>query len=289
MYNTSPASWVSAIRFKLRKPLQSPDTPGLARILDESYYARRDPLVQRLVERIRAGENLYDVLQGFRAKNYDERVAEYPYFVSWLLKQEKGSDLLDVGCTLNNKIVSNVLRERCNCVWFCNGVAESTVFISNPIYYHLSDLEHSFPSGNQFSLVTCLSTIEHIGYDNSVFGWTTPGRYTSPAVEPLVKALRRLGQLLAPGGNMLVSFPFGHREVLVHPVTKKIGSQVFDYASLQEGLAAAKSEGVMSEAEVLAATENGWERVDARTCDLRYADGCPASRAVAFIRGSKED
>jgi len=152
----------------------------------------------------------------------------------------------------------------------------------------VADLDQSFPGGEQFTLVTCLSTIEHIGYDNSQYGLKTPARYTTPTVEPLVNALRKLAQLLTPGGSMLVSFPFGHREVLVHPVTRKIASQVFDFAALKEGLAVLQSEGVTSEVEVFAASETGWGPVDARTCDLRYADGCPAACAVTFVRGKKE-
>jgi hypothetical protein len=196
-------------------------------------------------------------------------------------------DILDVGCVLNNKLVSNILKEHCQQIWLANLVVEPHVYLQNPVYYHLSSLEDAFPYGQQFPLVTCLSTIEHIGYDNSQYGSKTPAKYTQPSIEPLLQSLCKLARLLAPGGQLLVSVPFGYRETLIHPATGKIFSQVFDFAAMQAGLVELQKAGVASELEVIAATKIGWGPVDPQTCTARYAENTPAAGAVAFITGRK--
>lgn len=267
---------------------QPVDTGPLARKLDATYFARRNPLTQKLMEQVRSGENFYQVMQGFRGKDYDDRVVEYPYFVTWLLRQETGQDILDVGCVLNNKLVSNILKERCKRVWLSNLVVESQVFVQNSVFYHLAGLHDAFPDGEQFPLVTCLSTIEHIGYDNSQYGSKISAKYTEPALEPLTQSLHKLGMLVAPGGELLVSVPFGYREAVTHPATGKKSSQIFDATAIEAGMEALHNSGIATEFEVMAATEQGWEIAAPKTCQARYADGTPAAGAVAFITGKKD-
>jgi SAM-dependent methyltransferase len=64
----------------------------------------------------------------------------------------------------------------------------------------VQDLTYAENVEPEFDLVTCLSTIEHIGL----------GRYGDP-IDPWgdVKMARNLGKLLRPGGILLLSFPSG--------------------------------------------------------------------------------
>ena len=94
---------------------------------------------------------------------------------------------------------------------------------------------------------------------------------------------------MAPGGRLLVSFPYGLREVLEHPSTHRIGSQVFDRNSLQHALQTLQDAGVKGRAEVYQAADRGWARVAPEACAARYADGCPAAAAVyRSSRGAME-
>ncbi len=226
-------------------------------------------------------------MRGFKGNAYDDRMIEYPYFAAWLMRREKGLDILDVGCVLNHRLVGNFLLERCNRVWFCNPSVEYKLFIRNPVFYHVATLERSFPCGEQFQLVTCLSTIEHIGYDNSHYGFYDPPQYHKPQIEPLLDSLAKLAQLIAKGGSILISVPFGDREALVHPATFKVASQVFDYSAVLQGQKVLQEEGVDCELEAFVATDNGWNSADPKKVNARYADGCPAAGAVAFIKGKK--
>jgi len=58
-----------------------------------------------------------------------------------------------------------------------------------------------------FDLVLCISTLEHIGCDNARYGIEAPDD-----VEGDVKALVEMGRLLAAGGRILISVPFGRRQ-----------------------------------------------------------------------------
>lgn len=228
------------------------------------------------------------MLRNIPARSFDERVAEYPYLVSWLLDRKRGDALLDVGCVLNNKLVTDILHTCVKELWFSN-VDLEPLKVSSPVYYHISSLVEAFPNGQQFSLVTCLSTIEHIGYDNSQYGSSIPGKYTSVNEEPLIESLTKITQIMAPGGYMLVSVPFGYREVLIHPVTGKIASQGFDASAIQKGIQAMEREGISVDFEVFQATAEGWVPVEPAACNARYADGCPAAAAVAFIKGHRKE
>ena len=258
-----------------------------AAIPTQGYLVQRNDLIAEQIRRVRGGEDIVSVLSGFPAKVFDERTAEYAYFVWWLLTQAEEKSLLDVGCVLNNKAVSAILRDRCTSIWFCNAALEPVV-IENPVYYHVSTLENSFPSGQRFPLVTCLSTIEHVGYDNSQYGTKSVPEYTETTVEPLVSSVEHLTRITARPGNLLISVPFGFREVLIHPKTGRVASQVFDSEAMQEGVRTLEHAGFSAKLEVFAAKNDGWHRTDPEGCQARYADGCPAAGAVAFLSGYAE-
>jgi 2-polyprenyl-3-methyl-5-hydroxy-6-metoxy-1,4-benzoquinol methylase len=273
-----------------RKPKPSVDKKSgrpLAALLDAAYMEERNAFIRHCIDRIRAGEALEAVLSGFDAREMDERVAEYSFFSDWLLAKPAGSDLLDVGCVLNNAVVADVLSERIADVWFCNPAKERQVALENRVHYQISPIESAFLDGHQFDLVTCLSTIEHIGYDNSQYGVKEKARFSEPQTQTLTEALERLAALTAPGGHLLVSVPYGFRETLMHPVTHKIASQVFDHDSLSEGARVVEDGGVQTELVVLEASDSGWRRADPRACRARYAVGCPAAGAVAFLVGHR--
>lgn len=288
LYGLSARRVVNAFRGWLlrQKAKRMADRP--IPILSTGFQVRQDRQIEGLIGRVAGGEDLDRVVAGFDARRFGERVVEYPYVVEWLLSQPPGNDLLDVGCVLNKRLLSGVLGERCRAVWFCNPALEPPQLPGLPVFYHLSPLATAFPNGMRFPSVTCLSTLEHIGYDNSQYGDAAPARYSAPSTEPFRQSFSSLARLLAPGGSLLVSFPFGRREVLIHPRTAKISSQVMDRAAVEECLPVFEAEGVGVTVEVFAATASGWQRRGLERDDYRYADGCPAAAAVAFIRGKKD-
>jgi len=147
-----------------------PQTDRQPTILGPDYFAKHDPMVTSMCMRVLAGESIESIIgSGYRGLDFGERVVEYPAVVDWLQQCPQGCDLLDVGCTLNNAIIAEPLLQCCRQIMFCNPALERKIQIQNPVFYHLASLECALPFGPRFSLVTCLSTLEHIGYDNSQF------------------------------------------------------------------------------------------------------------------------
>jgi SAM-dependent methyltransferase len=118
-----------------------------------------------------------------------------------------------------------------------------------------------------FELIFCISTLEHIGCDNSVYGLAAehdPGG--------MARALRELRRVLAPQGRMLVTVPCGEHEdhgwFLQQPVSAWLA--LFERAGLG-----------VNEREVYELRADGWRR--ARRFSergVRYGSRGPAASAV---------
>lgn len=260
-----------------------PDGTLLAARLTPDYYAVRDPLIQSRISRLLDGEPLEQLLKDLRARLFDERVVEYLVLADWLLTHGTVDRLLDVGCVLNNKLVSTLLPARVEVLHLCNPAPERLAIGSLPVEFHRASLRAMSGAGRQFERISCISTIEHIGYDNSQYGLRQPATHAAPQLETLVQAMQDLSSLTAEGGRLLLSVPYGFREVLTHPVTRRIGSQVFDFPSINEGIGVLGALGFETDLRVFQAYDNGWCQVSAADCRARYAQGCPAAAAVAFV------
>lgn len=256
--------------------------------LDTSYRQRQAALLATLFRRLDDGEPLDRVLQGFDGRQFGERVVEYPYACHWLREGNAGVDHLDIGCVLNYQPFDAVLRRHCRSLTLCNPALEVPQ-ISVPLYYHVADLARAFPRGETFASITCLSTIEHIGFDNSQYGSDEPARYDAPTLEPWLESLERIVELLAPRGRFMVSVPYGHPEARRHRATRRLAFQVFGYEALCAAESLLEGRGIRARAVVFAGGETGWDRREPDTVTSPYAKGFPGASAVAFIEGIRAD
>ncbi len=251
------------------------------------YRQKRDAMIALLVDRVWAGENLDNVLSGL-SNEWDERVIEYPFAVYWLRKL-KIFRYLDAGCVMNNRVVDRILREQVTEIWLNNLVTEP-LQISLPVYFCVSKLDQAFQNTDiHFDAITCLSTIEHIGYDNLQYGADSAAIYNSPSMVPLRESLEKLVKILKPEGSLLVSVPYGFREVLIHPHTGKRSSQVFDLGCMQDACDFLTGLGMRTNLELFGIKDGVWQRIseidDPKS--FRYAQVGPAASGVAFIVGGK--
>jgi glycosyltransferase involved in cell wall biosynthesis/SAM-dependent methyltransferase len=120
-----------------------------------------------------------------------------------------------------------------------------------------------------FDLVLCISTLEHIGHDNTQYG--LPFEQREHAAD--AAALSELARILAPSGRLLISVPFGRREE--RGWFKQYDHEEWNQLIGRAGLTAA-------EQEHFKLTDQGWEPVqDPRTMGLlSYGDGVPAAKGV---------
>ena len=138
---------------------------------------------------------------GFRL---DERSVEYPWVFSRITTSHK--NILDAGSTFNNAtILDSLSLENCRLTIYTY-FPEKNCFHSKRINYVFGDLRDLPFKNSLYDLVICQSTIEHVGMDNQIYGYKE-GK--SGASAEYLKVVDELVRVLAHGGKLLITFPYG--------------------------------------------------------------------------------
>ena len=158
------------------------------------------------LELFRSGESLpagYGV-------GLDERIVEYPFVFS-RLKNDK-SVFLDAGSTFNYESIveHSVLREKELNIY--TYFPESWNFVGKRISYQFGDLRALPYRNDWFDEIACISTIEHIGMDNTLYGYKETRNSAGPdASAGYLTVIKELLRVLKPGGSLFLTFPFGRK------------------------------------------------------------------------------
>lgn len=139
----------------------------------------------------------------------DERIIEYPWLLYRLPLCE--GKLLDAGSTLNfdfilthkvlesKKIFISTLAPEGNCYW------------KGCISYIYEDLRETCYKDDFFDWVVSLSTIEHIGLDNTML-YTNDISKTENNHGTYLQAIKEFHRILKPGGVLYITVPFGKKK-----------------------------------------------------------------------------
>lgn len=155
----------------------------------------------------------------------DERVIELPLAID-IIRREQGVYVLDAGAALNLPFLKqHQLLSECNVIHLTqSGYNELPLFEGSQYSYVFGDLRTLLFNDNLFDYVICISTLEHIGMDNSRYGGTLESDPDS-----YLTALREMYRVLKPTGVLMITVPFG---AYVHHGW----FQVFSYRHIQEML-----------------------------------------------------
>jgi SAM-dependent methyltransferase len=127
-----------------------------------------------------------------------ERVVEIPWVVSRIGSPQR---LLDVGSTFAPRVYTRALARRD--IGELHGIDLSPGTVPG-LTMTQADIRHMpFPDAH-FDVVVCISTLEHIGHDNTRYA--TGERDAAGQGET---ALGEMERVLRPGGRLLVTVPFG--------------------------------------------------------------------------------
>jgi SAM-dependent methyltransferase len=228
-------------------------------------------------QRLRPFERRRQLPRGYGV-GLDERVVEY----AWLLAARPRGRVLDAGSTLNHEHILDRVLPEVESLTIVTLEPEEVSFTRRRVSYVYGDVRNLPFRDGWFDTVVSLSTIEHIGMDNRAYGSNLP-----PSADPDVEAataLRELRRVMRPGGELLISVPFGAYEDMGW--LRQFGDKQLDL--LHEALGPAEVQ-----IEFFRYGANGWLRSDRKAAaDARYRpptappaeDRAVAARAVACVR-----
>jgi len=143
-------------------------------------------------------------------KNYgrgiDERIVEYPWIISNI--DLKSGKLLDTGSALN---FSDILEHEVfvdKKITIANLNPESRCYWEKEISYIFDDIRSMPFRDGSFDLITCISTLEHVGMDNTTM-YTRNTKYKESEKRDYFKVITELKRLLKQNGKLLITVPFG--------------------------------------------------------------------------------
>ena len=178
---------------------------------------------EAFLDRVRRGEPLpprYGV-------GIDERCVEYP----WALGHLRGGRgrLLDAGSVLNHDFVIAHPAVAAHEVHVLTLAPEASCFWRRGVSYLFGDLRDNPIRDAYYDAVVSLSTLEHVGCDNTTYSGHAAHQEHRPTDYRL--AMRELARVMRPGAALLLSVPYGrhaHHGWL----------QVFDAEMLADAIAA---------------------------------------------------
>ena len=135
----------------------------------------------------------------------DERCVEYPWLFAHL--RPGPERVLDAGSALNHEIVLQqpLLREKK--LHIVTLAPEAGCHWTRGIGYLYEDLRALPIRDGFYGTVACVSTIEHVGCDNTFYGDSRPPTVAESSDFEIV--MRELRRVLQPGGQLLLTVPFG--------------------------------------------------------------------------------
>jgi hypothetical protein len=190
---------------RIREYLKSGCKPHTAGYKEHKKKILCDVLAnQELLACFRCGETL-PANYGFRI---DERIVEYPWILAMLGAAE--GLLLDAGSALNYEYLLDhpVLRNRKIVIY---NLSPERFLSRDSVSYIFGDLRHTILRNESFDEVVCISTLEHVGMNNTLL-YSKDARFDEFKPNDYLDVVREFKQLLKPCGRLFITVPYGRYE-----------------------------------------------------------------------------
>jgi SAM-dependent methyltransferase len=133
-------------------------------------------------------------------------VVEYPWLFNRLPADEGW--LLDAGSVLNHPFLLERNLFRNKRVFISTLAPEPISLTALGVSYVYEDFRDSCFKNNHFDWIVSLSTLEHIGMDNTML-YTDDASKREESPLSYLDAIRELKRILKHGGHLYISVPFG--------------------------------------------------------------------------------
>lgn len=218
----------------------------------------------------------------------DERIVEYP----WLFSRLQAANLrsLDAGSALNHAPIVKLLLELKRNLTIITLAPENQAFWKDGISYQYGDLREIPFQDAYFDEIISISTLEHIGWSNEIYGTANDQKRTGT----VLNAALELWRVLKVSGSLYITVPYGLSQDIM--VNNQIFAKQFDAVMLANLLDCFPSADI--ETVFYKYTAAGWQISTQSDCDgLSYynvhlgkpfdSDVAAAARAVCCIRARK--
>jgi SAM-dependent methyltransferase len=231
-----------------------------------------------VMERFRSGQRL----PGGYGTRLDERVVEYPWVLSHLPSQP--GILFDAGGTLGFRYLLDLPALSPHTIHVCSLTRDSEMAARPNVAYLCADLRQAPVRDAVIDNVICISTLEHVGMDNTqVYAAKASFRENRPESYRVV--IQEFQRILAPGGRLYLTVPYGKYE-------QHGWLQQFDLGMVEDVISAFG--GHLEELTFFRYTVDGWQLATMAECSTaqyydihrqkKYEpDYAAAARAVACI------
>lgn len=157
----------------------------------------------------------------------DERLIEYNWLFNNLKKFQKSKNkkLLDAGSTINFNLILKYLNKNFK-IFIQTLYPEPYSEYYNGVSYIYSDLRESCFKKNYFDIITCISTLEHIGLKNDEYDFfnTKKSKVNKIIRNKIkvkyniyrddIKVIKEFKRILKKNGSLLLTIPYGKKNIL---------------------------------------------------------------------------
>ena len=158
--------------------------------------------------------NKDQTIEDLDALGIDERIVEYKWIINEL--SEKRGNLLDAGSTLNFEPIIKKLK-KFNII-IQTLYPETNNFLNHSVNYVYSDLKNNIFREDYFDFITCISTLEHVGFDNNHYNYYNNNfkNLSNNNPKDYLKVIKNFKYILKKGGDLYLTLPFGKKQLFNH-------------------------------------------------------------------------